>query len=109
MLSLPCTLIHKAPYVISSFNTVHYFSSATMMASPLSRAISTPKRFLLPAMTSHWLNNTRTATTDSKTTPKPKTGILMLNMGGPSTLPEVGDFLRNLFMDRDIIQLPFQR
>ena len=40
---------------------------------------------------------------------KPKTGILMLNMGGPSTLPEVGDFLHNLFMDRDIIQLPFQR
>jgi len=39
---------------------------------------------------------------------KPKTGILMLNMGGPSTLPEVGDFLHNLFMDRDIIQLPFQ-
>lgn len=39
---------------------------------------------------------------------KAKTGILMLNMGGPSTLPEVGDFLLNLFKDRDIIQMPFQ-
>lgn len=62
-------------------------------------------------MTSHRLNNnnnTRTATTDSHAKPA-KTGILMLNMGGPSTLPEVGDFLRNLFLDRDIIQLPLQR
>ena len=45
----------------------------------------------------------------STATAKPKTGILMLNMGGPSTLPEVGDFLNNLFKDRDIIKLPFQR
>lgn len=30
-------------------------------------------------------------------------------MGGPSTIAEVGDFLLNLFTDRDIIQLPFQR
>ena len=40
---------------------------------------------------------------------KPKTGILMLNMGGPETLNEVHDFLLNLFMDRDLIQLPAQR
>lgn len=39
---------------------------------------------------------------------KAKTGILMLNMGGPSNLSEVGDFLLNLFKDRDIIQMPFQ-
>jgi protoporphyrin/coproporphyrin ferrochelatase len=32
----------------------------------------------------------------------------MLNMGGPSTLPEVHDFLRRLFSDRDLIPLPFQ-
>ncbi|KDN52870.1 ferrochelatase [Tilletiaria anomala UBC 951] len=29
-------------------------------------------------------------------------------MGGPSTLPEVGDFLSRLFHDRELIQLPFQ-
>ena len=39
---------------------------------------------------------------------KPKTGILMMNMGGPETLDEVHDFLLNLFMDRDLIQLPVQ-
>ncbi|KAL5506885.1 HEM15 [Sanghuangporus vaninii] len=33
----------------------------------------------------------------------------MLNMGGPSTVPEVHDFLKNLFLDYDLIPLPFQR
>ena len=33
----------------------------------------------------------------------------MMNMGGPETLDEVHDFLLNLFMDRDLIQLPAQR
>ncbi|KAL5484777.1 HEM15 [Sanghuangporus weigelae] len=33
----------------------------------------------------------------------------MLNMGGPSTVPEVHDFLKNLFLDHDLIPLPFQR
>ena len=37
------------------------------------------------------------------------TGILMLNMGGPRTTDEVGDFLRRLFQDRNIIQLPLQQ
>lgn len=33
----------------------------------------------------------------------------MLNMGGPSTVPEVGPFLHRLFSDREIITLgPFQ-
>ncbi|KAA1474299.1 ferrochelatase [Dentipellis sp. KUC8613] len=32
----------------------------------------------------------------------------MLNMGGPSTVPETYDFLKNLFMDGDLIPLPFQ-
>ncbi|KAL5524171.1 hypothetical protein ACEPAG_8344 [Sanghuangporus baumii] len=33
----------------------------------------------------------------------------MLNMGGPSTVPEVHNFLKNLFSDHDLIPLPFQR
>ncbi|RXG53113.1 Ferrochelatase, mitochondrial [Armadillidium vulgare] len=37
-----------------------------------------------------------------------KTGILMLNMGGPRNTDEVHDFLLRLFSDRDIIQLPCQ-
>ncbi|KAG1824164.1 hypothetical protein EV424DRAFT_1320861 [Suillus variegatus] len=35
--------------------------------------------------------------------------IVMLNMGGPLTVPETYDFLKNLFMDGDLIPLPFQR
>jgi len=43
------------------------------------------------------------------TQPKPKTGILMLNMGGPQTTADVHAFLLRLFQDRDIIQLPVQK
>ncbi|KAL6310334.1 ferrochelatase [Sparassis latifolia] len=32
----------------------------------------------------------------------------MLNMGGPSTVSETHDFLKNLFLDNDLIPLPFQ-
>jgi ferrochelatase len=32
-------------------------------------------------------------------------GVMLLNMGGPSTLAEVPRFLRNLFSDREIIRL----
>ena len=38
-----------------------------------------------------------------------KTGILMLNMGGPRNSDEVHQFLLELFSDRDIIQLPAQK
>nr|ODO03927.1 ferrochelatase [Cryptococcus depauperatus CBS 7855] len=41
-------------------------------------------------------------------TSKPPTAILMMNMGGPSTVPEVHDFLSRLFHDKDLIPLPFQ-
>jgi len=37
------------------------------------------------------------------------TGVVLLNMGGPKTLEEVGPFLLELFEDREIIQLPAQR
>ncbi|KAB5549304.1 hypothetical protein PHYPO_G00065840 [Pangasianodon hypophthalmus] len=39
---------------------------------------------------------------------KPKTGILMLNMGGPERLEDVHDFLLRLFLDKDLMQLPVQ-
>ncbi|CAL1280581.1 unnamed protein product [Larinioides sclopetarius] len=39
---------------------------------------------------------------------KVKTGILMMNMGGPSSLTEVQDFLTRLFTDTDIMTLPMQ-
>ena len=40
---------------------------------------------------------------------KAPTGIVLLNMGGPRTLDDVGPFLLELFEDREIIQLPAQR
>ena len=40
---------------------------------------------------------------------KVKTGIVMMNLGGPATLDEVEPFLLELFADREIIQLPFQK
>ncbi len=39
---------------------------------------------------------------------KQKTGVVLLNMGGPEKLPDVRPFLYNLFSDREIIRLgPF--
>ncbi|KAI4502454.1 hypothetical protein M0802_002366 [Mischocyttarus mexicanus] len=40
---------------------------------------------------------------------KPKTGILMLNMGGPTSTSQVHQYLLRIMTDRDMIQLPFQR
>ncbi|KAJ0184253.1 hypothetical protein K1T71_000676 [Dendrolimus kikuchii] len=39
---------------------------------------------------------------------KPKTAIVMLNMGGPQTTAQVGDYLHRIMTDRDMIQLPVQ-
>jgi ferrochelatase len=38
-----------------------------------------------------------------------KTGIVMMNLGGPATLDAVEPFLLRLFDDREIIQLPAQK
>jgi ferrochelatase len=40
---------------------------------------------------------------------KIKTGIVMMNLGGPATLDDVEPFLLELFADREIIQLPLQQ
>ncbi|CAH8480976.1 unnamed protein product [Heterobilharzia americana] len=37
-----------------------------------------------------------------------KTGIMLLNMGGPQTTNDVYPFLRRLFSDKEIIRMPFQ-
>jgi ferrochelatase len=49
------------------------------------------------------------ATANAEQATMPKTGIVMLNLGGPATLDDVEPFLLELFADREIIQLPFQR
>jgi len=52
--------------------------------------------------------STSSSKLQSSETKRPKTGVLMLNMGGPKKADEVQDFLTRLFLDRDIIKLPFQ-
>ncbi|PKI84604.1 hypothetical protein MVES1_001785 [Malassezia vespertilionis] len=39
---------------------------------------------------------------------KPPTAVVMMNMGGPADLDEVNPFLTRLFLDRDLMRLPFQ-
>lgn len=46
--------------------------------------------------------------TASQANPKPKTGIILLNLGGPETTDDVHDFLLRLFLDKDLIPLPAQ-
>lgn len=50
----------------------------------------------------------QTMTPETQENRKPKTGILMLNMGGPEKLEDVHDFLLRLFMDTDLMKLPVQ-
>ncbi|XP_060537155.1 ferrochelatase, mitochondrial [Cylas formicarius] len=38
---------------------------------------------------------------------KPKTAIILLNMGGPQHIHQVGDYLHRIMTDRDVIQFPF--
>jgi protoporphyrin/coproporphyrin ferrochelatase len=60
----------------------------------------------VPAMT-----DLKPSSLPAASTPIPgaRTGIVMLNLGGPATLDDVQPFLLELFADREIIQLPFQR
>ncbi|XP_068627220.1 ferrochelatase, mitochondrial [Battus philenor] len=44
----------------------------------------------------------------TETKRKPKTAIVMLNMGGPQTTDQVGEYLHRIMTDTDMIQLPVQ-
>lgn len=43
----------------------------------------------------------------TSTNPKYKTGIVLLNMGGPETTDQVSDYLLRIMTDTDMIQFPF--
>jgi hypothetical protein len=79
------------------------FSAATILRSPAPAAATTPAA-------------TAAASAGGGHSPSSGggsgggTAIVMLNMGGPSTVPEVGPFLTRLFSDPEIIALgPFQK
>lgn len=44
----------------------------------------------------------------SKSQVRPKTAVLMLNMGGPQHTDQVPEYLLRIMTDRDMIQLPVQ-
>ncbi|KAG0038433.1 ferrochelatase hem15 [Podila clonocystis] len=50
-----------------------------------------------------------TTTSENLLKPKPKTGIVLMNLGGPANEDEVHDFLLRLFSDGDLIPLPLQK
>ncbi|XP_048402981.1 ferrochelatase, mitochondrial isoform X1 [Stegostoma tigrinum] len=85
------------------------------MCSRFCIAMKNNSNKMYPCVPWHW-HSTSAATgqrADIKEKPqldtrKPKTGILMLNMGGPETLDDVHDFLLRLFTDKDLIPLPAQ-
>lgn len=54
-----------------------------------------------------WLSASAPQPSTQKVT-KPKTAILMLNMGGPQTVDQVENYLVRIMTDTDMIQLPVQ-
>ncbi|XP_046575841.1 LOW QUALITY PROTEIN: ferrochelatase, mitochondrial-like [Haliotis rubra] len=61
-----------------------------------------------PAVSVPALQGSDTRRHSSSRSGKPKTGILMLNLGGPEKTEDVHDFLLRLFLDKDLIPLPAQ-
>ncbi|KAI9137358.1 hypothetical protein BKA69DRAFT_1032673 [Paraphysoderma sedebokerense] len=54
-------------------------------------------------------SSSRLLSTTPSTPSNPKTAILLMNLGGPATLPDVQPFLTRLFSDPDLIPIPFQQ
>ncbi|XP_067941338.1 ferrochelatase, mitochondrial-like [Watersipora subatra] len=63
-------------------------------------------RLVRSAFTSHSI---RQLSTTARSAAGVKTGIMMLNLGGPETTDEVHSFLLRLFSDKDLIPLPAQK
>lgn len=75
----------------------------------INMSIANRLRFSLIQLIHHHSSLMNAYTRSYSTNVKPKTGILMLNLGGPEKLSDVHDFLLRLFSDRDLIKLPFQK
>lgn len=74
-----------------------------------SLASSTTSRSSTPAASSQQrFLATPSASTYNVSSSESPTAIVMMNMGGPSTIPEVHGFLSRLFHDHDLIPLPLQ-
>lgn len=99
----------------ASFSLSHASASRSFHASTGVESKSRPTSHSQNATTTlQSSSSTRSASTTSlpsstgySSTASP-TAVVMMNMGGPSTIPEVHDFLSRLFHDHDLIPLPFQ-
>ncbi|KAF9915430.1 ferrochelatase hem15 [Lobosporangium transversale] len=74
-------------------------------ASAASRPAGLTLRPFASTTTIHISTNNK----DNTQRTKPKTGIVLMNLGGPSKEAEVHDFLLRLFSDGDLIPLPMQK
>lgn len=61
-----------------------------------------------PVMSFQHLSSKANSKKQENSTDITKTGILMVNMGGPQTTDKVSDYLLRIMTDRDMIQLPVQ-
>lgn len=75
----------------------HLRPARTFAASKASVGVSAQRHLATPS-----------ASTYNVSASSSPTAIVMMNMGGPSTIPEVHDFLSRLFHDHDLIPLPLQ-
>lgn len=87
--------------------TLTFYPSNRFISTSTSSNPITPTNNNLPS-TNQSRRSLATISSSSSSSSRGPTAILMMNMGGPSTLDEVGDFLSRLFHDRELIQLPFQ-
>merc|ERR1712127_626128 len=63
-----------------------------------------------PITTDSTKNSAAAVEVNNETSSKPKTGILMMNLGGSEKSSQVYDFLNRLFSDKDLIPLgPLQK
>ncbi|KAL0963242.1 hypothetical protein UPYG_G00351590 [Umbra pygmaea] len=83
-------------------------SKVARCSSTVSLCKQTSVRMQSTATAAAFAQPTSTATPEAVENRKPKTGILMMNMGGPEKLGDVHDFLLRLFSDTDLMKLPVQ-
>ncbi|XP_076244794.1 ferrochelatase, mitochondrial isoform X1 [Calliopsis andreniformis] len=77
------------------------------MASNLSKLVQFGKQYG-KLSTLSWRQMSVATNPKQMASVKPKTGILMLNMGGPTNTEQVHEYLLRIMTDRDMIQLPVQ-
>jgi len=101
-LTVLLSLTHPYPYVHNSPPpSFHTLSHRSNKIHPLCRLSSTSAPSLDENIGENIGENI-----DQHQHKSPKTGVLLLNLGGPSNSSDVEGFLYNLFADPDIIRLP---